>query len=130
MESKNIEPRGLHIISDLIECQNIFALTNHTFFLSELKQVIQKNNMENLGEMYHYFGMPYASAYSLNIMLSESHITFHTFPLPGEKNKCAMDIYTCSVSQDNGESCKKVYDFIKDIFKPEYVEHEYFIKRW
>jgi S-adenosylmethionine/arginine decarboxylase-like enzyme len=125
-----LEPKGLHIISDLIECQNIFALTNHTFFLSELKESITKNNMEDLGEMYHYFGMPYASAYSLNVMLSESHITFHTFPLPNEKNKCTMDIYTCSVAQDNGEACRNVYEFIKDIFKPEYIEHEYFIKRW
>ena len=123
------EPKGLHIIADFIECKNIQALTNHAFYIVDLNKEIFKNKMTDLGEMNHYFGEPYASGYSLNVMLSESHLTVHTFPLPGEGNKATIDIYTCSVSQDNGEACKNVYVWMKNLFQPSSIENEHFIKR-
>jgi S-adenosylmethionine/arginine decarboxylase-like enzyme len=124
------EIKGLHIIGDFIECDNIIALTNHSFYLTDLNKVIMENKMTDLGEMVHYFGQPYASGYSINVMLSESHLTIHTFPLPGERNKATVDIYTCSVSQDNGLACKNVYNWMVALFKPKEIQNEYFIKRY
>lgn len=125
-----MEQKGLHIIADFVECQNIQALTNHTFFLVDLREIITKNKMTDLGEMHHYFGETYASGYSLNVMLSESHLTIHTFPLPGEGDKATLDIYTCSVSQDNGAACRNVYNWLISLFKPKDIQNEHFIRRY
>ena len=130
MKLASDEMKGLHIIGDFIECENIVALTNHAFYITDLNKIISENKMMDLGEMVHYFGQPYASGYSLNVMLSESHLTIHTFPLPGEGNKATVDIYTCSVTQDNGMACRNVYNWMINLFKPKDIQNEHFIKRY
>lgn len=120
---------GLHIISDFYFCENNKALLNHEIYLDELLNKININNMKCFQYMIKYFGEKNNSGYTLIIGLEESHISFHTFPLIGEDNKCSLDIYTCSITQDNGDACKKIYRFLIEVFQPKEVKNEHLIKR-
>jgi S-adenosylmethionine decarboxylase proenzyme len=90
------------------------------------------NSLENLKSMFDYicfqydFNILHKSEYKFTpqgitmiYMLSESHISIHTFP---EKNYAAMDLYTCREYKNNNvyleiqEYLKKMFDSSEENF--------------
>jgi len=120
---------GLHIISDFYFCENKKVLLNHEIFTEKLLTYIKDNGMNPFGHLLKYFGEDKNSGYTLIIGLEESHISLHTFPLEHEEEKCSLDVYTCSISKDNGLACKKVYQFLLEVFQPKEVRNEHLIER-
>ena len=103
---------------------------NHDLYIRGLLQEVKRCGMTIMNHHVQYFGAQNNSGYSLIIILAESHISFHTFPEDFQGNKNSIDIYTCSISKDNSEGCKKLYKYIKETFKPQEIKGEMFLNRY
>jgi S-adenosylmethionine/arginine decarboxylase-like enzyme len=106
---------GLHILGDFSGCS--FHLKDFSY-IDDLKKVIKDNEMNVFGVIHKYFGEEGNSGYTLLIGLEESHISIHTFPEEVENHSVAIDIYTCSISKDNGPGCQNIFKFLEKTFNP------------
>jgi S-adenosylmethionine decarboxylase len=82
--------------------------------LEGIKQVLnticENENYAILGVLEHRFE---PQGLSIVYMLSESHISIHTFP---ERQYIALDIYTCR-EYPNNQVYNKIYDNLVEIFE-------------
>ena len=104
---------GTHIIVDINEIsETVFntVLSKDNFFLFDemICKILIKHNMNILEKNIHYFDN-YAGAFTSIYLLSESHLSFHSWP---EHSYIAMDIFTCG-------SCEtqKIVDEILPFFE-------------
>ncbi len=109
---------GLHILGDFSGCSQHLKDFD---YVNDLYKEIKNHGMKVFGTMHKYFGEEGNSGYTLLIGLEESHISIHTFPEEFEDFSVAIDIYTCSVSKDNGPGCRAIFEFLKNIFNPSTV---------
>lgn len=79
---------GNHVILDLYCCNESKLYFSESYY-HELINIIKLNKATVLNEIYHCFDN---NAYTLLVLLGESHVSFHTFP---EDKYVAVDIYTC-----------------------------------
>lgn len=89
------ESSGKHMICDFKEIKNLNLLNNFNDINKFLKEICAKYDFQILNETQHIFD---PIGYSIIFLLSESHLSIHTFP---EKNHMSFDIYTCRQYQDN-----------------------------
>ena len=101
---KHLKSSGKHMICDIKNIKNVALLDNMTDVKEILMNICKDCNYEVLNIIEHKFE-PYG--YSLLFLLSESHISVHTFP---ERNYLSFDIYTCREYLDN-----VVYDNIYNL---------------
>jgi S-adenosylmethionine decarboxylase len=95
------------MICDLCNVQNMDRLESMESMQFLFDRICQTYKFEILGKMQHQFT---PQGISLIYMLSESHLSIHTFP---ERRYAAVDIYTCREYSDNS-----VYTLIcKDLIK-------------
>jgi S-adenosylmethionine decarboxylase len=83
------ESSGKHMICDFKEIKNIELLNNMNELNVLLKDICQKFDFQILNEVQHKFE---PIGCSILFLLSESHISIHTFP---ERNHMSFDMYTC-----------------------------------
>ena len=97
------------MICDLHNIRNTELLNS----LSGIRQVVDlichQHSFSVLGKIEHQFT---PQGCSLVYLLSESHISVHTFP---EKNYIAMDIYTCREYPSN-DVYHQIYDHLAIVF--------------
>ena len=86
---------GKHMICDLANIRNMDRLESMSEMCALFDSICQKHDFTVLGKVEHVFE---PQGLSLIYMLSESHISVHTFP---EKQYLAMDIYTCRNYEDD-----------------------------
>ena len=98
---------GKHMICDFKNIKNIELLNNSSRLNIVLKEICKTYNFQILNEIQHSF-QPIGC--SIIFLLSESHISIHTFP---EKNHMAFDIYTCRQYKDN-EDYINIFNFLID----------------
>lgn len=96
---------GVHMICDIKEIQNIDILNDIEKLKNILDVICKKYDFHILNKTEHSF-QPYGS--TILYMLSESHISIHTFP---EKNYIAFDIYTCRSYSDDS-TYKWIYHYL------------------
>jgi S-adenosylmethionine decarboxylase proenzyme len=112
---------GTHYIADLYDFKNnIFniylATKNYHIFDNLIQESLRKNGMTLLNKIIHHFDGHEGAVTSL-YLLSESHLSFHSWP---ENNYLAVDIFTC------GEcNTKQIIDDIIEILKPETSKIKY-----
>ena len=94
---------GIHMICDIKEIENMDILNNIESLKIILDIICKKYDFHILNKIEHKFE-PQGS--TIIYMLSESHISIHTFP---EKKYMAFDIYTCRPYTDNS-----IYQWIYD----------------
>lgn len=75
-----------------------------------MKQICNDFSFQVLNEIQHLFT---PEGCSVILLLSESHMTIHTFP---EKNYIAFDLYTCRDYPDNTDYMK-IHDFLIEQLK-------------
>ena len=80
---------GNHIILDLYECNESHLYFSTNNILSYLDNIIKNNRGNILSSSYHVFPN---DAYTIVILLAESHLSIHTFP---ENKYVSVDVYTC-----------------------------------
>jgi S-adenosylmethionine decarboxylase proenzyme len=100
---------GKHMICDIHEIQNTELLHSLSGIREVIDVICAKYSFTVLGKLEHQF-TPYGC--TLIYLLSESHISLHTFP---EKNYIAMDIYTCREYPDNS-IYEEIYQYLANVF--------------
>jgi len=100
---------GKHLICDIKNITNMKLLNSKLELKLMCKNICIEQNYTILGEVDHEF---HPQGCSFVILLSESHLSVHTFP---EKNHLAFDLYTCRQYEDNSvyiniylELCEKL----------------------
>jgi len=87
---------GTHVIVDLYQIPedtfcNLLYQDQFENLDEKIQSSLEKNSMHVLNKMVHYFDSP-PGAFTLLYLLSESHLSIHTWP---EYHYIAMDIFTC-----------------------------------
>jgi S-adenosylmethionine decarboxylase len=101
---------GKHMICDITDIRNTELLNSMSGIRHVLDTICSTHSFSVLGKLAHQFE---PQGCSLVYLLSESHISVHTFP---EKNYIAMDVYTCREYPDNSVY-HQLYDYLVEIFQ-------------
>jgi len=104
------ESSGKHMICDFKGIENAELLNDITELKCLMREICKINDFNILNEIDHPF-VPIGC--SILFLLSESHISIHTFP---EKKHISFDIYTCRQYNDNAVY-NKIYDFLLNRLK-------------
>jgi S-adenosylmethionine decarboxylase len=112
------ESSGKHMICDFKGIENLDLLNNSNILGLMLKQICDENNFQILSVIHKDFE---PIGCSIIFLLSESHISIHTFP---EKQHMSFDIYTCRHYEDN-LAYENIYAFlIKKLNAKEISKHD------
>jgi S-adenosylmethionine decarboxylase len=104
---QNYDSSGKHMICDFKGIQNSKLLNSCSDLKKMLKNICEENDFQVLQEVEYQFE---PQGCSILFLLSESHLSIHTFP---EKNHMSFDIYTCRQYSDNSEY-DKIYKYLID----------------
>jgi len=104
---QNYDSSGKHMICDFKGIQNSKLLNSCSDLKNMLKNICIENDFQILKEVEYQFE---PQGCSILFLLSESHLSIHTFP---EKNHMSFDIYTCRQYSDNSEY-NKIYKYLID----------------
>jgi S-adenosylmethionine decarboxylase proenzyme len=96
---------GKHLIADIKNIKNTVLLNDIILFKKLFDEICDINNFTILDKIQYIFE---PSGFSIIYLLSESHISVHTFP---EKNYCSIDLYCCRI-YDNNDVYNNIYNFI------------------
>ncbi len=97
--------KGLHLVASL-KIYNNEWLTQTNVWQDCINTCIEQFCLQKLGEIYHVFTN---SGCTGVICLSESHISFHTWP---EYNLVNIDIYLSNFTKDNSTIVKEIFTII------------------
>lgn len=100
---------GKHMICDIKNIQNHELLMDVEGIKDHLNVICDTYHFTILNIAQHAFE---PQGHTIQYMLSESHISVHTFP---ERNYLAFDIYTCREYPDNS-AYQYIYDFLVQAF--------------
>ena len=89
------ENAGKHMICDLKEIENMELLNDANGIQTILDEICSRYSFQVLHRKVHTFD---PIGLTMFYLLSESHISVHTFP---ERRFMALDIYTCRSMSDN-----------------------------
>ena len=106
----NFENAGKHMLGDFKDIKNLHLLDNLTALKTICNEICKQNNFTVLGVMEHIF---HPEGISLVFLLSESHLSIHTFP---ERRFMSFDLYTCR-QYENNESYENIFAFVKNILQ-------------
>ncbi len=101
---------GAHVLADFWGCQ-FEKLDDADLLMDSLRQAAISANMTILGEESHKF---YPQGFTGLLLLSESHISIHTYP---EQGYAAIDVFTCG-----GGMTQKAIEFLKEILRPTQIK--------
>jgi S-adenosylmethionine decarboxylase len=105
---------GKHLLCELYNVRNVQLMNSMTGIRDVLNWLCDTYSFSVLGKLEHQFE---PQGCSLLYLLSESHISVHTFP---EKNYIAMDVYTCREYPDNSVY-EEIHTYLVDVFCAEKV---------
>jgi len=119
---------GKHLICDIKNIKNQVLLNNIDKLKELFDYICDKYQYTILNKTEHIFD---PQGITMIYMLSESHISIHTFP---EKNYCAMDIYTCR-EYENNDVYNEIKEYLEKIFEADYsnfviIERQYLSKEY
>jgi S-adenosylmethionine decarboxylase proenzyme len=100
---------GKHMICDLHNIRNTELMNSLSGIRDVVDGICDQYAFSVLGKLEHQFS---PQGCSLVYLLSESHISVHTFP---EKNYIAMDIYTCR-EYPNNDVYNEIYRHLERVF--------------
>lgn len=96
---------GIHMICDIKNIENQTLLNNISQLKELLNNICSKYSYTILNKIEHIFE---PQGCTILYMLSESHISIHTFP---EKAYIAFDLYTCR-PYENECPYLEIYDYL------------------
>lgn len=103
MENKTI---GKHVIAEAYECK-FSLLDNLEEMIEVFKKATKEAKMNLLNISYHKFE---PQGLTVLALLSESHLSIHTFP---ELGYASIDCYTCGNEGDPQKAVEVIFDYIK-----------------
>ncbi|GIW66930.1 MAG: hypothetical protein KatS3mg095_0828 [Candidatus Parcubacteria bacterium] len=96
--------KSIQILADFIDCN--FDLIKFNYFFQKSKNILIKNNVKFI--KYNFFIFDKNNGATLIFILSNSHLSIHTWP---EKKLLNFDLFICNFKK-NYE--KKILDTYKD----------------
>jgi len=108
---------GTHIIAAL-STNNGHLLHSSGTLKTAINQWIADHHLTKLGEVYHDFT---PAGFTAVICLSESHLSFHTWPEYGRVN---LDIYLSNHERNNDGTVQKLYHQIVSFFHATILEEQ------
>lgn len=109
----NKKSSGKHMICDIKNIRNKNLIHDLTKIKILLDTICKAYDFTVLNRGSHEF-VP--EGLSILYLLSESHISIHTFP---ERDYIALDIYTCREYNDNSVYLE-IYDYLIDSFEADH----------
>ena len=106
---EDVKISGKHMICDIKEIKNLDLLHDINGIKELLDMICEKYNFTILNKVEHVFS---PQGLTILYLLSESHISIHTFP---EKSYLALDIYTCR-EYSNNKVYLEIYEYIIGAF--------------
>ena len=100
---------GKHMICDIKNIKNHTLIHDLSGLMHILDHICDANNFTILNKIEHRFE---PQGISILYLLSESHISIHTFP---ERNYIALDLYTCRNYTDNS-AYLEIYNYLTECF--------------
>jgi S-adenosylmethionine decarboxylase len=100
---------GKHMICDIKNIKNHTLIHDLEHIKNILDTICINNNFTILNKTEHLFE---PQGLSILYLLSESHISIHTFP---ERNYIAFDLYTCRNYPDNSNYLN-IYNYLIECF--------------
>lgn len=100
---------GKHLICDIKNIKNKTLMNNLEQLQTLMNSICTQNNYSVLKTSYHQFE---PHGFSILYLLSESHMSIHTFP---EQNYIAFDLYTCRTYPDNN-TYNTIYKHLVTVF--------------
>ncbi|MFT3825066.1 MAG: S-adenosylmethionine decarboxylase [Chitinophagaceae bacterium] len=100
---------GMHIVAEL-HSEQTTVLSNFSSLKAFLDRAIPAYGLINLGEVYHNFN---PGGFTAVICLSESHLSFHTWP---EYSRVNMDIYLSNYQRNNDNTGQQLFAEIVEFF--------------
>ncbi len=94
---------GLHIICDC-ESSESSKLSDYHAFKILTNQLIEVNNLQKIGEVYHNFE---GGGYTGIVCLTESHISIHTWP---EFRKITFDVFLSNFMHVNEHKVYAIFE--------------------
>ena len=106
---------GTHLIVDLFDIPSFIfesCLFQENFHNLDnlIEDSLERNYMHLLNKTVHYFDQP-AGAFTLLYLLSESHLSMHSWP---EHGYLAVDIFTCGTC-----TTENIINDLIELLKPE-----------
>jgi len=101
---------GKHLICDIKNIKNHSLLNDVDALKKMFDYICEKYDYNILHKVQHCFE---PQGITIIYMLSESHISIHTFP---EKNYASMDIYTCR-EYPNNDVYLDIQEYLKKMFE-------------
>ncbi len=108
--------KGLHIIATL-KVNNILLLKDHEPFKTQINQLIQSHQLQNVGETYHAFP---ELGYTAYVCLTESHLSIHTWP---EYGIATFDVFLSNFKNDNSQKVLAIFEAVKVFFSAEVLQY-------
>jgi S-adenosylmethionine decarboxylase proenzyme len=98
---ENPRPDGYHLMLEFFGCDTAKKIDSLPFLRQAIKAAVQKAGLTNLGSRFHQFHPHGVTGFTL---LSQSHISFHTWP---EYGYLVLDIFTCGPEEQaqTGSRC-------------------------
>ena len=108
---------GEHLLVNYIDCDNE-RLRDHKAIFSVIKEAIAHSGATFLTASEHDF---FPQGYSAVVLLSESHVSIHTYP---EHSSCFIDFFTC------GTSCSsEIFEkYLNEYLQPKKIIKKIFIR--
>jgi S-adenosylmethionine decarboxylase len=105
---------GLHLMADLYECRCAHAIMVHAAELrTQCIAFVRRAGLTAVGDYFH--GFP-GGGVTGTIVLSESHMSVHTWP---EHRYATLDVYVCNYSEDNRDKARRLFGDLVELFAPQ-----------
>ena len=104
---------GLHLMADLYECDCAHDLRVGARELRErCLDYVRRSGLNAVGDYFHCFP---GGGVTGAIVLSESHLSLHTWP---EHRYVTLDVYVCNYTEDNRAKARRLFDWLVQTFAP------------
>ena len=110
--------RSLHILADFYGCGGDPAyLTAKGKTKARTLGMVRRSGFKIVASRFHKFSETSAGEGGITgvIIVSESHLTIHTWPERGFVN---VDVFFCNYSRDNTKKARAVFNEIKRLYHP------------
>lgn len=92
---------GIRLIGDMGLHSD--QLQRSRIYIPRICDAISRHGLVVTGKCFKNYGH---GAFSLNIMLKESHVCIHTWP---EKGYYSLDMHVCNFSKNNEEAARNIF---------------------
>jgi len=117
--------KSLHILADFYDCKGDEEyLTNKSLVRQKTLRLIKRSGFQIVASRFHKFVSDVSGVdggITGIIIVSESHITIHTWP---ERKFVNIDVFFCNYSRDNSRKARDVFKFFDTLYRPQRIRRK------